>query len=151
MYEITSDGKCYSFHSGKKKLISLTLRSKGYLGFTWYSNGIRKSALIHRLVAQKYIPNPDNKPEVNHKDGNKKNNDVSNLEWCTSLENNRHAVETGLRNNKGENHVNSKLTNEIVSEIRNKYIPRIYSTHKLAKEYGISQRLVLNIVTNKCW
>lgn len=64
-----------------------------------YKNGKAKRCSIHRLVAKAFIPNPDNKPEVNHIDGNPLNNHVSNLEWATRIENQRHAYATGL--NKG--------------------------------------------------
>ena len=65
-------------------------------------NEKRKSFKVHRLVAQAFIPNPNNKPEVNHIDGNKINNNIDNLEWVTSSENSIHAYETGLNPNKKE-------------------------------------------------
>ena len=68
----------------------------GYPAVDLYQNGERKTVRVHRLVAETFIPNPDNKPEVNHIDGNKYNNDVSNLEWVTSRENCRHAWDNGL-------------------------------------------------------
>lgn len=69
---------------------------RGYLTVDLYDGGKRKTERVHRLVAEAFIPNPDNKPEVNHKDGNKHNNNASNLEWVTSKENCRHAWDLGL-------------------------------------------------------
>src|SRR5699024_2369537 len=62
-----------------------------------YKGGEMKSFFIHRLVAKEFLPNPENKPQVNHKDGNKLNNALSNLEWVTQSENQLHAYETGLQ------------------------------------------------------
>lgn len=70
--------------------------SKGYLTVDLYNNGIRKTERVHRLVAKEFIPNPNNKPEVNHIDGNKKNNHYSNLEWVTTKENCKHSWDSGL-------------------------------------------------------
>ena len=73
-----------------------TRNKKGYLVTDLYSNGKRKTFRVHRLVAEEFVPNPYEKPEVNHIDGNKINNDCSNLEWVTKKENCRHAWDNGL-------------------------------------------------------
>lgn len=70
--------------------------NNGYARVALKNNGELKNCLVHRLVAQAFIPNPKNKPQVNHKDGNKLNNHVSNLEWVTPKENLQHAVSNGL-------------------------------------------------------
>ena len=68
----------------------------GYLVTDLYEDGKRTTVRVHRAVAEAFIPNPENKPEVNHKDGNKMNNRVENLEWVTKSENALHAYKTGL-------------------------------------------------------
>ena len=73
-----------------------TRERKGYMSVDLYEAGQRTTRPIHRLVAEAFIPNPDNKPEVNHIDGNKHNNAVHNLEWVTHEENCRHAWDAGL-------------------------------------------------------
>lgn len=73
-----------------------TYNKKGYLNIDLYKNGKRSKNRVNRLVATAFIPNPDNKPEVNHKDGNKTNNHASNLEWVTKKENCRHAWDNNL-------------------------------------------------------
>ena len=90
-----------------EKALTKTLNNRGY-----YSVGVmRKTHMVHRLIAKAFIPNPLNKPFVNHKDGDKLNNYVDNLEWCTCAENNQHAVAVGLRTSqKGipQNYLNKK-------------------------------------------
>lgn len=72
---------------------------------------------LHRLVAQHFIPNPDDLPQVNHIDGNRYNNTISNLEWCSASENVKHAYSTGLKSNHGELNPVSKLTESDVRRI----------------------------------
>lgn len=78
------------------KILKLNKDADGYFVLSIQKEGKTLFTFAHRLVAMAFIPNPDNKPCVNHKDGNKQNNHVENLEWCTVLENNRHAHRTGL-------------------------------------------------------
>ena len=80
LYAITSCGKVWSYRN--KKFLKPSNDSKGYLYVGLCKNGTRKQYRIHRLVAEAYIPNPDNLPEVNHKDENKEHNYIGNLEWC---------------------------------------------------------------------
>lgn len=69
---------------------------RGYANITLIKNGNKFKTVIHRLVAKAFIPNPENKPEVNHINGNKRDNRLDNLEWCTSSENRKHAFKIGL-------------------------------------------------------
>ncbi len=82
LYAITYDGKVWSHR--KNRYINLMLCGRGYLQAHLWKNGVRKPCLVHRLVAQAFIPNPNNLPQVNHKDEDKTNNHVNNLEWCSA-------------------------------------------------------------------
>lgn len=73
-----------------------TLLSNGYYAVGLWKNNKQKLEFVHRLIAMAFIPNPENLPEINHIDGNKTNNNIENLEWCTQFQNMKHAFETGL-------------------------------------------------------
>lgn len=79
------------------KLLKPHIHRCGYMCVVLRKDGMQKQKRIHRLVAEAFIPNPYNKPQVNHIDGNKKNNCVDNLEWCTNQENIAHSLKFGLR------------------------------------------------------
>ena len=96
--------------------IKLSNDRYGYAKVKFKNQGKFKNHSVHVLVATVFIDNPENKPQVNHIDGNKLNNNVDNLEWVTGSENQRHAFDTGL-NFKGEKHHNSKLTDKERLEI----------------------------------
>ena len=108
LYRVSDDGKVKSVRrwiktrgNGRReilgKVLTPGLSENGYLIVTLYRNNTRSVRLVHRLVAQAFIPNPNNKPEVNHLDNNKQNNRHLNLEWVTEKENQRKAIESGIR------------------------------------------------------
>lgn len=124
-YALYSDGRLWS-DNVKRFLIPfgigrvLKTGSRDYLAYKLCSNGTEWTVQAHRLVAEAFISNPENLPEVNHIDGDKKNNCVSNLEWVSRQANIQHAFDTGLNNGEmwqGEKHSRSTYTNEDVEKI----------------------------------
>lgn len=140
-YEITKEGEIINKHNGKKRI--LQPNSKGYLRVMIN----KKNLLVHRLVATKYVPNPNNLPQVNHKDGNKLNNDYRNLEWVTNQENRTHAVENGLHLS-GERCKYSKLKEEDVIFILKHTEYKIY---ELKKMFNVSRSAISSIRNGRTW
>lgn len=105
-YYVTSRGHV---ENQEHHRISLNDNGHGYVQVSLYSKGIRKNFYVHRLVAILFIPNPLLLPEVNHKDGNKSNNSVANLEWVSKKDNEKHAAENSLVKS-GHEQWKSKLT-----------------------------------------
>lgn len=95
-YYITEFGNV--FNTKSNTVLTWCDNGNGYKYVAIKVDGKMKNKTIHRLVAETFIPNPNNLPQVNHKDGNKNNNHVSNLEWITARDNNQHAIDKGLRN-----------------------------------------------------
>ena len=141
-YEITRNGEIINKKWGNKK-VKPQPNGKGYMRV----HIAGKMYFVHRLVAEKYIPNPDNKPQVNHKDGNKLNNSADNLEWVTNQENRKHAVKNGLHL-QGEKCPWSKLTQKAVDFIREHLE---YSPKELAEIFGISVSHVREIRRGRGW
>lgn len=98
-YIISNFGKVKSLRFNKRIPLKQIKHSRGYLVVNLFKNKIPKKFLLHRLVAENFIENPENKPEVNHLNGDKSNNHISNLEWATYSENTKHAWKTGLMEN----------------------------------------------------
>ena len=95
-YFVDTKGNVYSNHGNGMKKLKVQRGFNDYLCVTLYSNKKHNTYFVHRLIAKAFIPNPKNKSQVNHRDGNKQNNCVDNLEWVTPRENTKHAYDNGL-------------------------------------------------------
>ena len=136
-YEVSSLGRVRNFKT--KKIIAQRINRSGYYQSNLYKEGKKITREIHRLVALAFLPNEENKPFVNHKNGIKTDNRVENLEWCTQAENITHAVKNRL--------VKTKLTDEQAKEIFNSQL----SHRKLAKLYNITNSIVWRIKNKKAY
>lgn len=148
-YQISNFGRTKSFFKDKAKILKPFVDKDGYLQVTLGRNNKFK---IHRLVARAFIPNHEDKPQINHIDGNKMNNYVGNPEWNTSTENNRHAVKFGLMKS-GEDFPDAKLTNEQVAWCRRVHIygDREFGTNALARKLGVSSSAMYLLLKGKTY
>ena len=152
LYSITKEGEIWSHITHKH--LKTSLSGKGYKATKLSFEGKSITVRIHRLVAQTYIPNPENKPQVNHIDGNKLNNHVSNLEWVTGYENMYHAKNTGLlatkANGKRTNRYTQKpkLSAEDIQYIIDTYVKRHkkFGCVALAKQFGVNRSTISKIL-----
>lgn len=124
-YKISETGtvyrKAYSDKRGynkKERIVKINFKAE-YPQLELHDERGRHTSSLHRLLALTFIPNPLGLPQVNHKDGNKFNYALDNLEWCSASDNIRHSYRTGLASNKGEKHPRAKFKDEEVLVIRN--------------------------------
>lgn len=132
-YQISSIGRVRNIISGKLK--TLFKHICGYEKVTLYNNGKGKKYYIHRLVAEAFIPNPDNLPFVNHKDENKTNNCIDNLEWCT----NEYNLNYGTRNNRiSKKQINDANKSKVVLQytLDGMLLYKWPSTHEIERQLG---------------
>ena len=145
-FEVSSDGKIKNANSGH--VYKTVVNKKGYeqLCVSLGSREKRKIFKVHRAVAETFLCNPDCKPVINHKDGNKLNNQVINLEWTTESENSRHAVYTGLMlPRRGSDNEQAKLTVNDVRYIREHYQPgdKVFGSRALARKFGVDHMQII--------
>lgn len=158
LYQVSNLGRVMSlerYDRAKKfwprRIRVLSHDSDGYLVVCLYKDGAKKTCKVHRLVAQAFIDNPNNYPEVNHIDENKENNCIDNLEWCTT----KYNLTYGHRLDcvSGEKCNTAKLTPEDVREIRRIYVkgdPQ-FGQSALARRFGVTHTAIDCLVKGKTW
>lgn len=143
-----SGGKQNKLRFWPGEILNPSISNTGYYKVTVYEP--RKSCFIHRLVSQSFIPNPENKSQVNHKDGNKLNNHVSNLEWCDNLENLQHSwTKLGHTNQIKKTNIMNPMFIKIIHETWAKFGRG--SQTKMAKYFNTDSGHISDILSGKRW
>lgn len=145
-YKVSNLGRVSSFRFEGHILKPLRLRDNYLAIVLQHANGTKKHRMIHRLVAQHFIPNPDNKPQVNHKDGNIHNNHADNLEWVTPKENIHHSIRLGLQKTNG-----NRVLDDVQAGIIRDAIHAGFSGGAIAKYFGVSSTVIYGIRHNKTY
>lgn len=153
-YQVSSLGRIKSLirkstgtNTTKESFIKPFISLKGYFTYRLSKKGVSKNYLLHRILAIAFIPNPDNKKCINHKNGIRLDNRLENLEWTTYSENSKH----GFISNKRKN-TNRKLTEEQVNEIKKELLNyKIGDGVRLSKKYGVSTFIISLIKVGKSY
>ncbi len=140
--------------SGKPKAMTQLKNNMGYPYVQLSEDKKTEKFLVSRLVAQTFLPNPENKPQVNHIDNDPTNNRVENLEWVTRSENMKHSSKQGrmrVNHQQGENNSRSKLTKEQVLEIRDLFSTGLYTKKAISDLYQVSAHTVGSLIRKEIW
>ena len=153
-YLVSDEGEVK--HKTNNKILKQKLDKDNYLSvnLSMGKRGNARQVFVHRLVAEAFIPNPENKPLVRHIDGNPINNCVENLIWVTPKENIEYSIKTGAKESDcGSLSCNSKLSPNEISYCRKMYQPRnkLYGCNALAKRFGVSKSTMSYILNNKTY
>lgn len=154
LYQVSNLGEVKSFQNKEPIILKPMVSHKGYSRVELHKDGVGKMKSIHILVKSTFDPLTNNlgDVQVNHKDGDKKNNCIDNLEWCTASQNVKHAFETGLKVPvKGERHGMCKLTDDEVRDIKTSYKrgDTVFGSYGLAKRYGVHPTTIQKIINGK--
>lgn len=149
-YEVSKDGYIYSVKYNKERKLKPNIGKDGYIRVKLYNKNVNKTYLLHRLIAQMFIPNPQNKKEVNHIDGDKLNNNVLNLEWCTPSENVVHSYKMGLQSKKGlygeKNPISKLKSDDVINIFRSEE-----NHYLLGEKYNVSFATIYDIKMGRTW
>lgn len=147
LYEVSDKGRVRSLKFGKERILNPHNNSCGYHQVILCKNVEYKAYLVHRLVAQTFIPNPDNLPQVNHKDEDKENNKVENLEWCSK----KYNINYGSRNQRvSDKMTNGKLSKSVLQYSKSgEFIQEWKSTMDVKRNLGYNQGNISSCCTGK--
>ena len=148
LYQVSNFGRVRSFHNSGMRILSPS-KVKGYLCINLFKDNKAKNFKVHRLVAQAFLPNPDNLPQVDHINTDKTDNRVENLQWVTGSENVKLTYQRGRTVIHGENVYNAKLTTEKVAYIREN--PDGLTQRQLAKKFNVCQATIGQIQRGETW
>lgn len=150
-YSITMSGRVINNVTKMEKKPSDNHSGNGYMYVDLYNRGKRKRFYVHRLVAEAYVPNPHNKPYINHIDGNPKNNDYTNLEWCTPSENVDHASKVlGVMPQYKEANEKRKKAVKQIDVFTGKEICVYESIRDAERETGIKSSNIVSALKKRC-
>lgn len=152
-YEVSVSGRVRSTKFERITELKLML-GKGrasYLFFHSSFKSVSKRINVHQAVARAFISNPNNYKEINHIDGNKLNNRIENLEWCSRSHNVKESFRLKLRTHEGEKNPKRKLTQREVREIRSFKGKKIYTYQQLADKYGVKEPTINTILSGLSW
>lgn len=150
LYFLDDKGNVFSYPKKTRKHIRQiypSLQKTGYWAIDLCKDGKIKKYLLHRLMALTFLDNPKSKPQVNHINGIKTDNNIENLEWNTRSENQRHSIKIGLRTTIGEKNSQAKLTNEDVLFIRKSNEKGVI----LSKKFNVSNPTITDIRKGRSW
>lgn len=149
-YQISNKTRVKSFYKGKIRILRQGFNTNGYPTVSLHKNGKAKTYTVHRLVAKAFIPNPENKPKIDHIDTNRSNASVENLRWVTSSENSQAAIKNGTQKIGTESPL-AKLAENDIKCIRENYKPydRTYGIRAMAKHFGVSISTVADVVNHR--
>lgn len=154
IYQVSNVGRVKSlkrFLVKEERIMGLHDNGRGYLNVRLRKDSRGNVKYIHRLVAETFISNLENKQEVNHKNGDKSDNRVENLEWCSPEENREHAIRTGLMAFEGENNGMAKFSQQTILELRKEFELGDKTRKELSEKYGISLTHTRSIINKSRW
>ena len=153
LYQVSDKGEVRSLNykkTGKVQILKPAKNNCGYLLVTLSKNGKRKGFLIHRLVAEAFIPNPDNLSQVNHKDEIKTNNNYLNLEWCTASYNNSYGTRIERVSEKRTGVFNTKISKPVKQfDLRGNFIQEFPSIMEVERKFGYNNSHISSACNGK--